>query len=86
MANEKSKIKLEEILKAKDLKSVLEGVSFEDGLKLLEELVAKVESGSLPLETAVGSYECGVVVVEKLRALLSQAEQKLKSFEIKKPK
>ena len=53
-------------------------LSFESGLKLLEELVASVESGSLPLDKAVLSYEKGVALVSHLRSLLSGAEEKLK--------
>ncbi|NDC37731.1 MAG: exodeoxyribonuclease VII small subunit [Proteobacteria bacterium] len=61
-------------LKAQPLLSEL---SFEDGLKLLDELVQKVESGALPLETAIHSYEKGAKLIERLRGLLSGAEEKL---------
>ena len=53
-------------------------LSFEAGIKLLEELVEKVESGSLPLDKAVTSYEKGVALVSHLRGQLSGAEEKLK--------
>lgn len=53
-------------------------VSFEQGLKVLEELVSSVESTALPLEKAVLSYERGVLLVAHLRKLLSGAEEKLK--------
>jgi exodeoxyribonuclease VII small subunit len=53
-------------------------VSFEDGLKILEELVEKVESGTLPLDKSVLSYEKGVMLIEHLRKQLSGAEAKLK--------
>jgi exodeoxyribonuclease VII small subunit len=52
-------------------------LSFEDGLKLLEELVGKVESGSLPLDRSVLAYERGVLLMEHLRSLLAGAEKKL---------
>lgn len=52
-------------------------LSFEEGLKLLEELVAKVESGSLPLDRSVLAYERGVLLMEHLRGLLAGAEKKL---------
>lgn len=55
-----------------------DGVSFEDGLRLLEELVEKVESGSLPLDKSIVSYEKGALLIEHLRKQLSGAEAKLK--------
>ena len=61
-----------------ELTSVLATVSFEQGLSLLEQLVQRVESGQLPLELAVTSYEKGVAVVAQLRALLAHAEQRVK--------
>ena len=56
----------------------LSTLSFEQSLKLLEELVASVESGSLPLDKAILSYEKGVQLVNQMRTLLSGAEEKLK--------
>lgn len=55
----------------------IKDLTFEDGLKLLEELVTKVESGSLPLDRSVLAYERGVMLMEHLRGLLSVAEKKL---------
>jgi exodeoxyribonuclease VII small subunit len=71
-------ITLKEILGDGDPKALLKELSFENGLKLLEELVTKVESGALPLDAAVVSYEKGVMMIEHLRGLLSGAEEKLK--------
>jgi exodeoxyribonuclease VII small subunit len=72
------KISLDDVLDKKSFVEKINDLSFEDGLKLLDELVQKVESGSLPLDKAVLSYEGGVVLIEKLRGLLSGAEEKLK--------
>lgn len=76
----KDQITLEVLLseKEKDLEKRLGELSFEGGLKLLEELVTRVESGTLPLEQAILSYERGVSLVAKLRGLLAGAEEKLK--------
>ena len=49
-------------------------LSFEQALKLLEEVVVSVESGSLPLDRAIGSYEKGTHLIQQLRKLLSGAE------------
>lgn len=74
-------VTLKELLAAEDPSPLLETVSFEDGLRLLDELVQKVESGSLPLETAIHSYEKGGKLIERLRSLLSGAEEKLQLFQ-----
>ncbi len=78
MKGESKQITLVELLKSEDPGSIIKDLSFEAGLKLLEELVAKVEAGSLPLDQAISSYEKGAKVIEQLRALLSGAEEKLK--------
>ena len=70
-------IKLAELLKAEDPKAVIDGMKFENGMKLLEELVAQVEGGGLDLEKSMMSYERGMVVLDHLRAVLSKAEEKL---------
>lgn len=72
------KITLEELLSKDDIEKRIAALSFEEGLQLLEELVVKVESGSLPLDKAMHSYEKGVLLIGRLRELLSGAEEKLK--------
>ncbi|MFM1847348.1 MAG: hypothetical protein RL417_822 [Pseudomonadota bacterium] len=63
----------------------LKDLSFEEGLKLLEELVTKVESGSLPLDRSVLAYERGVALMDHLRGLLSAAEKKLEMLQRQDP-
>ena len=70
-------ITLKDLLAGENVDEALKELSFEDGLKLLEELVQRVEAGSLPLDTAIKSYEKGVLLTEKLRQLISGAEAKL---------
>lgn len=70
-------VTLKELLATDDTQPLLTELSFEDGLKLLDELVQKVESGALPLETAIHSYEKGAKLIERLRTLLAGAEEKL---------
>ncbi|MBX7137624.1 MAG: exodeoxyribonuclease VII small subunit [Oligoflexia bacterium] len=71
-------VTLEDLLSAENSKELVKGLSFEQGLKLLEELVARVESGQLPLDRAIASYERGAFIIEQLRALLAGAEEKIK--------
>ena len=56
----------------------LSELGFENGLKLLEELVTKVETGGLALDKSILAYEKGVNLIKRLRQLLSGAEEKLK--------
>ena len=72
------KINIEEFLASADVEKKIADLSFEDGLLVLEELVQKVESGSLALDKAIISYERGIALIERLRGLLSGAEEKLK--------
>lgn len=70
-------VTLKDFLDGKKEKA-LAGLSFEQAIKLLEELVSGVESGTLPLDKAILSYEKGVNLVTHLRSLLAGAEEKLK--------
>ncbi len=51
--------------------------SFEQSLQNLENIVKKMESGTLPLEEALSSFQEGIGLVKKCQHLLSQAEQKV---------
>jgi exodeoxyribonuclease VII small subunit len=56
----------------------IKDIPFEEGMRMLEKLVAEVESGSLSLEQVVSSYEKGVSLVTHLRTTLQGAEEKIK--------
>ena len=71
-------ITLDSLIEGEDPKGSVAKLPFERGLQLLDELVSKVEGGTLPLERSVRAYERGVVLMDHLRALLSGAEEKLK--------
>ncbi|MDD5011908.1 MAG: exodeoxyribonuclease VII small subunit [Phycisphaerae bacterium] len=51
--------------------------SFEKGLKQLEELVKKMESGEIPLEEALKMYEEGIRLSRELERILTDAEKKI---------
>lgn len=76
------KVTLKSLFTAEDPRALIEAISFEDGIKLLEELVAKVESGSLALEMALTGYERGAVLVEHLKSHLQKAEARLKTLKL----
>lgn len=71
-------VTLDELLGSDEPQKLVKGLPFESGLKLLEELVGRVETGAMPLDKAISSYERGALIIEQLRLLLSGAEEKLK--------
>jgi exodeoxyribonuclease VII small subunit len=53
------------------------GVKFEEGLKRLEELVRKLESGELDLEESMNAYREGRELLQRLGAMLEGAERQV---------
>lgn len=51
--------------------------SFEQALGELETIVARLESGDLPLEDALGEFERGVQLARQGQQTLQQAEQRV---------
>ncbi|MBQ2468065.1 MAG: exodeoxyribonuclease VII small subunit [Clostridia bacterium] len=56
----------------------IDGLSFEDALKRLEETVKVLESGTVPLEESLKLFEEGVALVKLCNGKLDEAEQKVK--------
>jgi exodeoxyribonuclease VII small subunit len=52
-------------------------LTFEEALKALEEIVAKIESGQVPLEKSIEMYAEGIGLVKQCRAILDSAESKI---------
>lgn len=52
-------------------------LAFQDGLGTLEEIVGRLESGTLSLEDALRAFEDGVGLVRKLNEKLSDAERRV---------
>jgi exodeoxyribonuclease VII small subunit len=71
-------VTLQDVMEGKVGPGEISQLRFEEALSLLEGVVAAVESGSLPLDQAIGSYERGTQLVQHLRGLLSGAEEKLR--------
>lgn len=73
-----NEIKLDDLIQSSEAESIIKGLSFEEALGLLEQLVQAVERGSLTLDASIKSYEKGMKLAEHLRGVLSAAETKLK--------
>lgn len=55
----------------------MEEVPFEEALKQLETIVARLERGDLPLEEALSVFEEGVRLTKLCSARLSEAERRV---------
>ncbi len=55
-------------------------LSFETALKELEEIVAKLERGDVPLEESIAIYERGEALKKRCETLLAQAEERVEKI------
>lgn len=62
----------------KTVKADSDNLSFEAALKQLEIIVEKLESGDVPLDETIHSFEEGMKLVERCHQQLNLAETKLK--------
>lgn len=62
---------------AKEKSQKVPTVSFENSLKELEQIVARLESGDLPLEDALNEFERGVQIAKQGQKVLQKAEQRV---------
>lgn len=67
-----------DLMAAEDPAATVGSLRFEQGQALLQELVSRVESGDIPLDQAVLSYEIGSILLNHLRQLLNQAEERVR--------
>jgi len=52
-------------------------MTFEAAMKELEQVVVSLESGNLPLEDALGTFEKGITLTTLCNKKLDQAEKKI---------
>ena len=50
---------------------------FDEGMAELEAVVARLETGELPLEEALAAFEAGIALVRALNQRLSEAEARI---------
>lgn len=55
-------------------------MSFEDGMKNLEGILQKLETGDMPLEDAMKSFEEGMKLHSHCKKLLDEAELKIEKI------
>ena len=57
--------------------AAIKKLSFEERLQQVEALIAKMESGEMPLEEAMQQYEAGLNALNALEKELTAAQQRL---------
>ena len=55
-------------------------ISFEDGIKRLEQIVRGLERGDVPLEESLKLFQEGTELVARCEALLNEAELQIKKI------
>ncbi|MBV1704419.1 MAG: exodeoxyribonuclease VII small subunit [Hyphomicrobiales bacterium] len=63
--------------KRADVDSDIAGLGFEDALKQLEAIVARLEKGDVGLEDSIAAYERGEKLKTRCAALLADAEMRV---------
>ena len=63
-----------------DVPADIAGLSFEQALEQLEEIVKKLESGQGKLDEAIESYERGAALKRHCEAKLKEAQQKVEKI------
>ena len=58
----------------------ISGLSFEDALRALEDVVRKLESGEVPLDQSIDLYERGEVLRKHCKARLDAAQARIEKI------
>jgi len=66
---------------SKKLTPSIQPASFEEAMAELQQLVAKMEAGELPLEASVAAYKRGSELVKFCAAQLDRVDQQVKVLE-----
>ncbi|HBG78529.1 MAG TPA: exodeoxyribonuclease VII small subunit [Phycisphaerales bacterium] len=58
----------------------INGLSFEQAIKKLTDIVGKIENGSISLEQSISQYEQGMSLIKHCRGILQKAEKKIEEI------
>ena len=64
----------------KDDNKASNDLSFEEAIKDLTQIVAKIEGGQTPLEDSIAQYEHGMSLIKHCRGILQDAERKIEKI------
>jgi len=62
---------------AKEEKTDISELSFEEAIKALTQIVEKIETGEVPLQTSIEQYEKGMALIKHCRGILQAAEKRI---------
>lgn len=55
----------------------IEKLGFEETIRLLTNIVEKIEQGKIPLQESIEQYEKGMILIKHCRDILQKAEKKI---------
>ena len=61
-------------------KDDLGGLSFEESIKELTNIVGKIEQGQIPLQESLQQYERGMALIKHCRTILNKAEKRIEKI------
>ena len=56
------------------------GLSFEEAIKELTNIVGKIEQGQIPLQDSLQQYERGMALIKHCRTILQKAEKRIEKI------
>lgn len=65
---------------AKENKTDIDKLSFEQAIDSLTEIVSKIEQGQIPLHDSLEQYENGMALIGRCRKILNQAEDRIEKI------
>lgn len=63
-----------------DKKDKAEGVSFEQAIDQLNQIVSRIEQGQVPLQESLEQYEKGMKLIKYCRGILQDAEKRIEEI------
>ncbi len=66
-------------------KNDIGGLSFEDAIKQLGDIVGKIEQGQIPLQDSLAQYEKGMTLIKHCRGILAKAEKRIEKISESEP-
>ncbi len=55
-------------------------MTFEEAIKLLTDIVGKIEEGQVPLQDSLDQYEKGMTLIKHCRGVLQKAEERIEKI------
>ncbi|MCH2144399.1 MAG: exodeoxyribonuclease VII small subunit [Phycisphaerales bacterium] len=65
-----------------ELDPEIASLPFEEALHALEEIISRIEQGEIGLEASIAAYQRGDQLIKRCKAVLGDAEQRVKSLRI----